>query len=535
MIGLRLRSYQQEAVDQVRSAIRAGCRRPLVTLPTGAGKTLVFGAFAREEAQESGGRCLILAHREELLDQAHQKLGLVWPEAQVGVVQGSRAEYGARDVVVASIATLARPGRLAQLGQVDRVVCDEAHHVVAGTWRGVLHDLGVFGTHGPPCVGVTATPGRADLRGLGAVFQRIVYERSILWMMMRGYLCDLRTLVVRTDVSVDSVRIGHDGDFDAGALGSVLNTANRNALIVQTYREHCRGRKALAFVATVKHAEDLAATFRASGVAAEAVSGQSTSGVRHRVIGDFRAGRLQVLCNAAVLTEGYDDASVAAILLARPTRSAGLYTQMVGRGLRPHPRKSDCLLVDYADASRHHSLAGLPSLWPTGAGKEGGRPPIVVPGKGESVMDALVASGRLQELGLPLGVDVRVQDVGSLVAQSRFRWRSIGNDLVLALGGGRYVELRQEARSDLYAVGLVADRQWRPLADRPLDIGFAEGVAEDYVREHGLTWNQRDASWRQLPASDRQKQFLENRGLAVPATRGEADDAISAVTLQWRA
>ena len=534
MPGIALRPYQRDTVQAIRAAIQGGCRRPLAVLPTGAGKTIVFGAYAQAEAAAAGGRTLILAHREELLDQAAAKLGLVWPAAEVGVVQGARDGYQARDVVLASIGTLLHRERRARLGQVDRIVCDEAHHAVSVTWRTVLDDLGAFAPHGPPCIGVTATPARADQRGLGAVFQRIVYERSMLWMVLRGYLCDLRTLVVRTDTALDGVRLAKDGDFDPGPLGSVLNTANRNELIVRTYAERSPDRKALAFTATVRHAEDLAAAFLAAGVSAAAVSGRSSAADRHRAITDFRAARLRVLCNAAVLTEGYDDAGIAAILLARPTRSAALYAQMVGRGLRPHPRKADCLLVDFADASRRHNLIGLPSLWPAGEQRDAGAE-AALPGTGESLVEAMGAWGQTGALGLelPVGGDVRIQDIGSLLARSQFNWRALGDDLVLDLHGGRRIELRrQPAEGELYEVGLVEERQWLPLADRPLDVGFSQGVAEDYVRDHGLSWVRKDAPWRDRAVTDKQREVLQQHGLPVPATRGEAEERISA--LVWR-
>ena len=520
--GVRLRIYQREAIDAVRDRLGRGQRRCLVVLPVGTGKTVVFGSLAREIGQ----RALILAHRQELLDQAVDKLRVVWPEADVGVVQGGRDGARARDVVVASVASLQNPRRRAQVGAFGLVVCDEAHHAVSKTWRDVLEAMGVFGRDGPACVGFTATPGRSDERGLGAVFGRLAYERSIPWMVERGYLSDLRALVVKTEgIDLDSIPIGPDGDFDAGRLGGVLNTANRNDLIVRTYREHAAQRKGLMFTATVQHAVDLAAAFRVSGFSAQPISGSTPERERRRLIDAFRAGRIQVLVNAAVLTEGFDDPAVDAVGLARPTASTALFIQMVGRGLRPHPRKRECLLLDFVDASRRHKLAGLPRL----LGERDLEPSDVLPEDGRRTLRQLLHESRAEQLGLPLpaAAGTSVEEIGDLLAASRFQWKEVGQtkDLVLAMGSKRLVLRR--AGPELYEVGLVERGRWEPLADRPLDIGFAHGVAEDYIREHGLEWVRKDAPWRNRPATDRQRDLLEQMGLPVPATRGEASAALS--------
>lgn len=522
---IHLRPYQQEAIERVGAEFIGGKRRLLVVLPTGAGKTIVFGALSHG----MGVRTLVLAHREELLEQAAEKIHLVWPEADIGVVQGKRDGSGARDVVIASVATLVQERRRERLGRFGLVVADEAHHATSATWRNVLHHVGVFDPGGPVCVGVTATPSRADRSGLNAVFEKIAFERSIPWMMLRGYLAHARAIAVKTGVNLDHVRIGEDGDFDSGQLGSVLNTANRNHLIARTFHDRARDRKAIVFVATVKHAMDLADAFRTAGFRAAAVSGAMPATERRQVIADFRAGRLQVVANAAILTEGFDDPAVSAIGMARPTRSTSLYLQMLGRGLRPHPRKRDCLLVDFADNTSRHKIADLPTLF--------GKPAEVamaMDGKAPlppTLVDAIVASGDTETLGLPVGTDLRVHDLGSLIDSSAFLWRSRGDDLLLTVGDHKHIALRPaEPGSELYNVALIQDAHWYPLADRPLDIGFAQGVAEDWVREHPeARWARKDAGWRRMPVTVKQRQLLEGLGVTVPATRGEASDLISSL------
>ncbi len=515
---LTLRQYQREAVDAVCGQAAKGNTRSLVVLPTGTGKTVVFGALAMRAQR----RTLVLAHREELLEQAKDKIGMVWPEAEVGIVQGQRNEAHARDVVVASVPTLSSPRRLAAIGKFGLVVVDEAHHSVSSTWQRALEAVGVFERDGPICCGVTATPGRMDERGLGRVYQTIAYERSIPWMMARGYLSDMRALLFHTKISLDGVKISKSGDFDPAGLALVLNTANCNELIVESFLEHGSGRRGIAFTATVQHAADLADAFTRNGVPAAYVAGSSSKSERRGVLSAFRAGRVRIVCNAAVLTEGFDDPAVSAVLLARPTRSPGLYLQMIGRGLRIDPRKRDCLLFDYVHACQRHRVAGLPCL----VGEKDHERAVEQIGLGESVVEALKRE-RGERIGLPLGDEVVVEEIGNVIARSSLHWEPRGKNLWLSVGDGDSIVL-SAISDDLYEVGLSGRRGWRLLADRPLDIGFATGVAEDYVREHGLSWTAKDAPWRGKPVSDKQRETLARFGVGeVPATRGEANDLIS--------
>ncbi|MBC7106262.1 MAG: restriction endonuclease subunit R, partial [Firmicutes bacterium] len=230
------------------------------------------------------------------------------------------------------------------------------HHAVARTYVFVLERLGFMsGDPDKLLLGVTATPVRGDKVGLGAVFQKIVYQRSLLWMVRAGYLVDFRGLVVDTGVDLGDVRVVA-GDFADADLEGVLNTEDRNGLIARAYLDHTAGRRAVAFTAGVQHALDLAATFRAAGVTAEAVSGETPEEERRKLLSAFRAGDVRVLCNCNLLTEGWDEPSLDCILMARPTKSKALYLQMLGRGARPYPGKQDCLVIDFVDNTGRHDV-----------------------------------------------------------------------------------------------------------------------------------------------------------------------------------
>jgi len=387
-----MRPYQVEALAAIAGQVRAGKRRLLVALPTGTGKTVIFaGALPFLRA---GRRALVIAHREELLDQAAGAIRLAHPDWTVDVEQADREASPGADVIVASIQTLTAAGgrRLRALDPqaFGAIVIDEAHHVTA---RSYVEALSWFRLCPPPSevicdewdemskrakrevtalafgkwdvppsaptlLGVTATPNRADGHGLEYVFDEIAYSRTIREMIEDGWLVAVRGVRVPTGASLDRVSV-RGGDFAEGALAASIDTPERNAIAVRAYLDHAADRQCLAFTSTVAHAEHLAETFRQAGVPAVHVSGVTPSDERHAIIADFKSGRTRVVANCAVLTEGFDAPATSAILMARPTKSATLYTQMLGRGTRLSGGKDDLVVIDLVDG---YSRAGIANL-----------------------------------------------------------------------------------------------------------------------------------------------------------------------------
>lgn len=356
-----LRPYQRAAVEAVLTARRGGARRLVVCLPTGAGKTVIFAHLARLAKRP----VLVLAHREELLAQAADKIGRALGDASaVAVEQGAqRAHAGAR-VVVASIRSL-HERRLTEVVRgrdVGLVVYDECHHAAADDNQRVLRQLGAFdpawtGT----LLGFTATTARGDGIGLDKVFERIVYTRTLPEMIGDGYLVPLRGF--RVETAADLTRLTGGGvDFREDELSEAVDIEERNALVARSIQELSRDRRTIVFCVTVAHAKNLAQALRLLGVPAGVVHGEMPSDQRAEVLAAFRDGRIHALTNVAVLTEGFDDPGVSCVAMARPTRSEGLYAQCVGRGTRLHPGKKDCLVLDFADVSRL-PLCTLPSLF----------------------------------------------------------------------------------------------------------------------------------------------------------------------------
>lgn len=356
-----LRPYQQQAIQAVITARKTGTKRMLVCLPTGAGKTVVFAALASMARKQ----VVVLAHREELIQQAREKIArALGSDDVVAVERGSERARREAKVLVCSIRSLhaERLERVVDGRNVGLVIYDECHHAAAEDNLRVLRGLGVFDERWEgTLLGFTATTARGDGKGLDEVFERIVYSRDLPQMIDDGYLVPLRGYRVSTKADLRRITSGAV-DFREDELAEVVDIEERNALVARSIQELARDRRTIAFCVTVGHAMNLARSLNALGVPAGIVHGAMALDARRKALADFREGRTHALTNVAVLTEGFDDPGVSCVAMARPTRSEGLYAQCVGRGTRLHPEKKDCLVLDFVDLSEL-SLCTLPSLF----------------------------------------------------------------------------------------------------------------------------------------------------------------------------
>ncbi|HNS96166.1 MAG TPA: DEAD/DEAH box helicase [Polyangiaceae bacterium] len=358
---MTLRPYQRETVTAVIEARRQGCKRMLVCLPTGSGKTVIFSHLASLARRP----VLVLAHREELLTQARDKIqNALGDHRVVAIERGMDRASADAHVLVCSIRSLheQRLSRVMQDRHFGLVIYDECHHAAAQDNRRVLSQLGVFepdwqGT----LLGFTATTTRGDGQGLHEIFERIVYTRTLPEMIRDGYLCPLRGFRIST--ASDLRELSNSGqDFREDELEAVINVEERNALVARSIQELARDRRTIAFCVTVAHARALCKALNHLGVPSGMVHGQMPSERRASELASFRQGKTTVLTNVAVLTEGFDDPGVSCVAMARPTRSEGMYAQCVGRGTRLFPGKRDCMILDFVDVSKLR-LCTLPSLF----------------------------------------------------------------------------------------------------------------------------------------------------------------------------
>lgn len=538
--GFELRDYQQECLTAIKAGYQAGVRRQLICLPTGTGKTVIFSQFPAFFRMKK--RMLVLAHREELLEQARHKLLQANPGLRVDVEQAVHKASAESDVVVASVATLGRADspRLRRLDpeQFYLFVVDEAHHATAETYQRVLNHFGVFapGTQ-KLLTGFTATPKRGDGEGLNKVFQEITFARELPEMIDAGYLAPMAAYRVETSVDLAGVRT-RLGDFVSGQLSERVNTRERNRLVVTIYKERLEGRKTLCFCVDVAHAEELAAEFASAGISTGCVTGNLERDERAGALEKFRSGETRVLTNCMVLTEGYDEPSVAGIILARPTKSAALYMQMIGRGTRLHPGKENVTIIDVVDVTNDKRLVNLATLFGLPQRFDlGGRTT-------QYVRNALQWAAAHRPW-------VRIDTVQSL-EELRYRCRRIDlfdletpeeiescSDLAwtrrgdnrygLCLLHGERLSVASTILSQ-WEVSLTQNGRESVLARRPhLEeaIRFADGFVER-EREESAPLVSRFSRWRHQPASPKQVELINRRKIETPQslTKGQASHVI---------
>jgi superfamily II DNA or RNA helicase len=341
---MELRNYQSAAVAGVFKSW-SQFSHVLGVAPTGSGKTIIFADVA--DRQKEVGRVLILAHRDELIDQAIHKLHKARRLFAAKEKAANRASLDA-PIVVASVQTLARSSRLERFasGHFGTVIVDEAHHVLADSYQKILLHL-----RAPKTLGVTATPDRGDQRNLARFFEDVGFEISLIDLIKAGYLSRIKvqTVPVEIDISEVSTRAGDFSDEElAVALEPVLEQ------VADAIKLYAKGRKTLVFVPLIRIADQFAEILRTKGLAAEMICGVSAD--RAEKLGRFSQGQTEILVNAMLLSEGYDESSIDCVICLRPTRIRSLYAQMVSRGTRIHPGKENLLLLDFLWISRRHSL-----------------------------------------------------------------------------------------------------------------------------------------------------------------------------------
>lgn len=346
-MGQELRPYQQQARDRIHAEWDAGHTRTLLVLPTGTGKTIVFASVAADQVR-AGDRVLILAHRGELLEQAADKL-----QRSTGLVSAvEKAESTCLDswfrVVVGSVQTLQRTARLERFPQdyFGTIIIDEAHHAITDGYRRILDYFS-----GAKVLGVTATPDRGDMRNLGEVFDSLAFEYKLTDAIKEGYLCKIMAQTIPLQLDITSVTLS-GGDYAVGDLGTALDPYLEQ--IAAEMARRCKSRKTVVFLPLIKTSQKFRDLLNAHGFRAAEVNGQSDD--RRQVLADFDAGKYNVLCNSMLLTEGWDCPSVDCVVVLRPTKVRSLYSQMVGRGTRLSPGKTDLLLLDFLWMTDKHEL-----------------------------------------------------------------------------------------------------------------------------------------------------------------------------------
>lgn len=449
-----LRPYQKEAVAAIEGEWNKGVKKTLLVLPTGCGKTLCFSQVANDRVK-AGDRVLIMAHRGELLEQAADKLKKA-TGLNAAIEKADQTCLGHWErVTVGSVQSLQREKRLDRFPEdyFGTIIVDEAHHVLADGYQRVI---GHF--PGANVLGVTATAERGDMKNLGQFFDSLAYEYTLPQAIREGYLCKILAQTIPLQIDMNNVQMS-SGDFSASgtdeALGPYLEA------IAKEMENYCKDRKTVVFLPLIATSQRFCKILNAHGFRAAEVNGSSED--RKQILEDFDKGKYNVLCNAMLLTEGWDCPSVDCVIVLRPTKIRSLYVQMVGRGTRlsPETGKKDLLLLDFLWLSEKHELC---------------RPADIIC-KDKEVAKKMTEN--LADAACPIDIEEAEQTAEEDVVQQREE---------------KLAEQLKEMR-----------KRKRKLVD-PLQYAMS-------IQAEDLSSYEPSFGWEMAPASDKQVEYLEKHGI----------------------
>lgn len=340
-MSVTLRPFQADMIEQARVRLRL-VRSIVLQAPTGAGKT-VLSAYMTGSAVSKQKRVWFVVHRRELINQSSRTFNFVG--IPHGIIGAGYDPNWRKPVQICGIQTVAR--RLDRLSAPHIIIWDECHHIAAKSWDTVFKRF-------PEAhhVGLTATPQRLDGKGLRKYFADMIVGPSTGWLIENNFLSAYRLFSIP---GVKTEGMHHRaGDYKREEVIQALERSTVMGDTVDHYIRHAMGRRGLVFEASRERSERAAQGFRDAGIPAAHIDGETDAAVRDRALRDLEAGHLKIICNVDLFGEGVDVPALEVIHLCRPTDSLGLYLQQVGRGLRPAPGKTDCLIFDHAgNASRH--------------------------------------------------------------------------------------------------------------------------------------------------------------------------------------
>lgn len=362
---MKLRDYQQKAIDQCYEWMRSNDGNPCIVIPTGGGKSHIIAALCKDALQSwPETRILMLTHVRELIQQNAEKMRLHWPNAPMGIYSAGLGKRNLGEPItfagIQSVRTKAE-----RIGHVDLIIIDECHlvgHKDEGGYRALIGALTAINP-ALRVIGFTATPyrlGHGMITDKPAIFDALIEPVSVLELIEAGHLSVLRSKHTALELCVDDVH-KRGGEYIESELQAAVNTEENNASIIREVIERGQDRKAwLFFCAGVDHAQDVCALLSAEGIKSACVTGDTPKAERDRILLDYKAGKIRALTNANVLTTGFDYPGIDLIAMLRPTLSPGLYVQMAGRGLRVADGKDDCMILDFAgNVSRHGPITNV--------------------------------------------------------------------------------------------------------------------------------------------------------------------------------
>lgn len=346
---MKLRPYQSEAIDSIKKTFKISDRQ-YIELPTGAGKTITFLEYASKNHE----KIMIVVPSKELLNQVYETAILFYHSSEISR-KGNRYDEKISKCHICIINSI-RDVYLEYLciQGFDLIIIDEAHHAQSTSYRRLIKKI-----ENTKLLGVTATPDRLDGKFISEILHICSYRKSIEQMINDKFLCDIEGYSIRTNIDISDIQ-DHNRDFSIRQLYKKLAIPQRDAIILDSYIQHLSKRKTLIFCLNIEHSKQIQKLFAKSGISIAHIDGTMDSAQRATILKAFREGNISVLTNCQLLSEGFDEPSIDGIILARPTKSRSLFLQMIGRGLRIHPKKENCIIIDITE--NHSSCSSFNAI-----------------------------------------------------------------------------------------------------------------------------------------------------------------------------
>jgi superfamily II DNA or RNA helicase len=343
---IRLRDYQLEGISNVEFSFKKN-KRVMLCMPTGTGKTVTFSSFCKRRVEEYA-HVLICVHRNELVEQIQYKLRDFGMNPGL-ITAGAKKQYH-KQVQVASIQTLARRNA----PSADYIIIDECHHARAETYQR-LWDI----YSESKILGVTATPVRSNGDGFDDLFEDLIKVYNLKWFIEKGFLVKPKTILPSWP-DFSHVPTNSDGDFDSDALNKYIMSSGKFEQeideMIKEYKRYAPGLKTVVFARSIEHSKAVVEGYKEAGFPAAHIDANTDSTERKRLLRHFKEGKVLVLSNVDIISEGFDCPNIECVQMLRPTKSLSLYMQMIGRVLRPTPGKSEGLILDHVGNWHIHSL-----------------------------------------------------------------------------------------------------------------------------------------------------------------------------------
>ena len=344
-MSIKLRDYQQELLDKCIKSLKGGCKRPLLVLPTGGGKTACASELVKR-SYNKGKSSIFICHRQELLNQTYKtymKNGIT-----PGVIKGGVTPDYNNPIQIASVNTLVR--RLDAYKEPDVIFVDEAHHQPGSMWATVANRYS-----NSTIVGLTATPCRLDGKPLNKFFDDMIEVITTKQLIERGYLSPYLYYAPST-INTNELDMSSNGDYSKESLA---NASFSNRIVgdnIAQYKRLADGKRNIVFAINRMHGADITRRYNEAGISAEFLDGETPTKRRKEVLEKFEAGEIKVLVNCELFGEGFDLPAVEVVSLLRPTASTSLYLQQVGRGLRICPGKTHAIILDHVNNYQRHGM-----------------------------------------------------------------------------------------------------------------------------------------------------------------------------------